>query len=594
METSLVEQSPDLVYSKEEQIVAFVQAAYPTLDLSPGTALRDLVIKLYAHLETRLQEQIDLALVSSSMLEIQANPEGVDATQVDRVLSNFNVVRSSGSTASGVVRLFFSSSSSVVISKTTVFTLGGVEFVPADSYVLVSSDNYTGVINQRVFDTSGTLYTVTIDLVAVASGSIANVRTGTSISGVKPTISNMVSGKADSDFTGGADSDDNTTLLAKAKAGVVGKMFAGRDHIKAKLKAVFGQISDVGCVGFLDPEMTRDLVDGVHIGNRVDLYVKTASYPSIVQQKLRAQMISYDPFNQEGLFEIILPVSAASGMYFVESVKSLVGQIGSFEITSDVRLMQGNTRHLVPDTSAAAFTAYQTATIRFLVPYANIKEAATTIAYNLITTGYASGAAGGNSWLPNEYVETSTTSLPTFVGSNCQTCGPCYIFLNKNPSIVPMFYFYVEYMKMPNITEVQSYVDSAAERSLSADILVKAPVPIMCSLQMRLIKPAGAEDPNLDALKSALVSAFNSFEIGQNIPASVLIHTAYNNIPAGYTVDLPVHMYGVVVNPDLSKDVMYSSDALRPPTVYSKGVSPNTCAFFLESNMIDISVVECS
>lgn len=586
METPLAEQSPDTVYAKEEQLVAFVQAAYPTVDLSPGTALRDLVIKLYAHLETRIQEQIDLALVSSSLLEISKDPNAVDETQVERVLSNFNVSRGAGSTASGTLRLFFSSNASVVVSTSTVFTLNGVTFNPSSSYVLVSADNYTGSSTQRIFEPSGSLYTVVISVTAVSSGSIGNVRASTVVSAVSPTLPNMVSGKADADFTGGADADDNVAMLAKAKAGIVGKVFGGRDHIKAKLKEAFSQISDVGCVGFLDPEMNRDLVDGVHIGNRVDLYAKTASYPSRIQEKVSAQMISYDPFNQEATFEIKLPASKAAGMYTVESLKSLVSQSGSFEIVSDKRLMSGNTLHYVSDSASPAFTAYQTATIRFLVPYENLKEAATPTALSIILNGTT---LNPNPWLANEYVETASTVAP---GGGTPT-APSNVFLSTVVT-TPFFYFYIEYLKMPNIVEVQSYVDSAAERSLSADMLVKAPVPIMCSLQMRLMKPSGAEDPNLDALKAALVSKFNSFEMGQNIPASALIHTAYQNIPSGYTVDLPVHMYGVVINPDMSKDVMYSSDALKPPKLYSKGVTGNTCAFFLESNLIDISVVECS
>ena len=129
METSLTAQSPGIVFSKEEQIITFIQATYPNIDLSPGTALRDLVVKLYAHLETRIQEQIDLALISSSLLEISKNPGIADDTQVERVLSNFNITRGAGSTASGTLRLFFSSGASVVISPDTNFTIGGLLFI---------------------------------------------------------------------------------------------------------------------------------------------------------------------------------------------------------------------------------------------------------------------------------------------------------------------------------------------------------------------------------------------------------------------------------------------------------------------------------
>lgn len=586
METPLADQSPDTVFSKEEQIIAFVKAAYPTIDLSAGTVLRDLVVKLYAHLETRIQEQIDLALISSSLLEISKDPNVVDPVQVERVLSNFNVSRAEGSTASGIVRLFFSSANSTVITPDMRFTLGGLLFRPAGSYVLVSEANYTGASNQRILEASGSLFTGTIDLVAVESGSSGNIRATTTVTGVTPTISTLVSAKADSDFTGGADADDNVALLTKAKTGVMGKVFGGRDHIKAKIKSEFSSVKDVGVVGFLDPEMTRDLVDGVHIGGRVDLFVKSAAYPSRIQEKLAAQMISYDVSNQEALFEIVLPASKAAGMYSVENIKSNLTQQAGLELVSDVRTLEGNTRHLVPNIESAAFTAYQKATVRFLVPYPQIKEAATPYALGLIENG---AVGNPNPWLPNEYVETSST-LPVPQAAT----GPCNVFLSTNPNAVDFFFFYVEYLKMPNIVEIQSYVDSAAERSLSADMLVHAPIPGMCSLEMRLIKPAGAQDPDINALKAALVSKFNSFEMGKSIPASALIHTAYQNIPEGYVVDLPIHLYGVVIGPKLEKDIIYSSDALRPPKMPARNLTQNTVAFFLESALIDISIVECA
>lgn len=582
METPLANQSPDAVFSKEEQIIAFVKAAYPTIDLSAGTVLRDLVVKLYAHLETRIQEQIDLALISSSLLEISKSPNDVDDVQVERVLSNFNVSRAEGSTANGIVRLFFSSANSIVVTPDMRFTLGGLLFRPAGSYIFVSEANYTGASNQRILEASGSLFTATIDLIAVDSGSSGNIRATTTVTGVTPTISTLVSAKADSDFTGGADADDNVALLAKAKAGVMGKVFGGRDHIKAKIKAEFSGVKDVGVVGFLDPEMTRDLVDGVHIGGRVDLFVKTAAYPSRIQEKVAAQMISYDVSNQEALFEIVLPTSKAAGMYSVENIKSNLTQQAGLELVSDVRTLDGNTRHLVSNLESAAFTAYQKATIRFLVPYPQIKEAATPLALEIIEKGTTQNP---NPWLPNEYVETaSTLPYPNAIHA------PSNDFLNQ----ANFFYFYIEYLKMPNIVEVQNYVDSAAERSLSADMLVHAPIPAMCSLEMRLIKPAGAQDPDINALKAALVSKFNSFEMGKSIPASALIHTAYQNIPEGYVIDLPVHLYSVIIGPKLEKSIIYSSDALKPPKMPLRGLTQNTLAFFLESALIDISIVECS
>lgn len=576
METSLTAQSPGIIFSKEEQIITFIQATYPNIDLSPGTALRDLVVKLYAHLETRIQEQIDLALISSSLLEISKNPGIANDTQVERVLSNFNITRGAGSTAGGTLRLFFSSGASVVISPDTNFTIGGLLFTPTSSYVLVLESSFTGGATQRILEPQGTLYSVTIQVTCKTAGSGGNIRASTVITKTSPSIATLVSGKADSDFTGGADVDDNATLLVKAKAGVVGKVFGGREHIKAKLKSQFSGVSDVGVVGFLDKEMDRDLLAGVHTGSRVDLYVKSANYPSRITEKVPVQMLSYQAATKTAIFELTLTTAQSSGLYSVESIRPSLEQLGGLTILSDIRTMVGNSLHFVGEGATPAFTAYQKVTIKFSASYERLKQAATPLALTYILTG------------------TTQNPAPWPDTSELYSGLPAYLFLDLNPDIVDFFNFYVEYLKMPNLTEIQGYVDSAAERSLSADMLVKAPVPIMCSLQLRLLKPSGAEAPNLPNLKAALVSKFNSFEMGTSIPASALIHVAYQNIPTGYTVDLPIHMYGVIINPDLSKDVIYSSDALRPPNNPAKGATPNTCAFFLESNLTDISIVECA
>jgi hypothetical protein len=222
--------------------------------------------------------------------------------------------------------------------------------------------------------------------------------------------------------------------------------------------------------------------------------------------------------------------------------------------------MEGNSIHLTNNITDVVYSSYQGLRIRFKVPFANILEAGTAV--------------------PN---------FPTSWDGSIEPVGRTWY---NNPAIAE-FLFFVEYLKMPNMVELQDYIDSAGQRSLTTDMLVKAPVPALCSLQMRLLKPAGAPDIDLAALRSALSSKFNSYGMGESIPASALIHTAYMNIPAGYTVDLPVHMYAVMIRPDQTKDVMFSSDALRPPRKPAEGLSGNTVAFFLDSSMVDVSVVSC-
>ena len=550
METPITDQNPLAVFAKEEQIISFVQSAFPTLDMTPGTAIRDLVIRIYAHLELRIQEQIDLALISSSLLEISKNPNLIDSTQVDRVLSNYNITRSTGTTATGKIRLFFTTSDSVVLDENVEFTVNELSFTPTESLVLLNAANYTAAANQRLITPSGTAYTVLIDVTAVAAGAAGNVRSGSLVSSISASFNGFISAKVDSDFTGGSEVEDNVALLAKLKAGVVGKIFDGREHIAAKLKNKFPGVVDVGCVGFLDEGMTRDLVDGIHTGGRVDVYVKSSSYPTRIQEQITPKFVSWDPAKGAGIFEFTFDSTKASGLYTVESIKTNLYQLGSLAIVLDSRTFEDSGYHLVQDPSKSCFSALQRITIKFSVPYANLVEA----------------------W------NDPLTLIPA---------------VNSITVVQTKYTFYVEYLRMPDLSEIQAYVDSAPERSLSAELLVLAPVPALCSVQLKLLKSTGAAVIDEAKLKAAIVNKFNSYSFGEAVSGSALVHVAYNNLPAGYTIDLPIHMYGVIINPDLTKDVIFSSDSLHPPVASLKGVTGNNLAFFLEANLVDISVRDC-
>ena len=538
MVNSLANQPAADVLAKEEQIVAFINETYPEYDLSPGTVLRDIVIRIYAHLETRLQEKLDLATYSSSLLEISKDPSIADSAQVDRVLSNFNVSRSEGGKATGKVRLMLSSNESFVINVNTVFTISGKTFVPVTSFVLLKPENATGAPNERLFSTLGAYYSVLIDVVATSSGASGNIRGGTALTSISPNLKSYVSGKADADFSGGADADTNEVLLTKMKTGVVGKAFSGREHIKAKLKAQFPGVVDCGVVGMLDPEMTRDIVDGLHTGNRVDLYVKTARYPSRILDTVTATLVSYD-LTLGGLFEFTVDKENAAGLYLVESIRSEDSQAGSYEIVEDTRLSIDSSLHVTPSATDFTFSAYQTVKIRFRVPPSNMSMYAYALA-------------------------PSTTAV-----------------------------FQVTYLQAPNIAEVQNYVDSPAERSLTADMLVKGPIPALSSVCLRIRAPGTGVVIDENAVKAAVTNTFNSYEIGSKIPGSALVHAAYGVIPVGCYIDLPIQMYAVLVRPDLSRIVLQSTSDLVAPNEPTRGVSKNTVAFYLEASQVDVTVEYC-
>ncbi len=561
----------------EDLLVAVINDSHPDLDLSPGSVLRDILVNLYSTLEARIRDSQATSFRSNSLLEIEKDPDLADDEQVDRVLSNFNVVRGQGNKASGIVRISISSDETTLVSKGTRFTFSGLEFTASTSVRAVKSaltvDEVSDPGDISLIAGIGGVYVFDVHVEAEETGSIYNIVEGVIASSVSPKVPRLISAKTVQTFLGGKDTETNSELISKLRDGIVGKILGGRSHTEAKLKSIFPYIEGVGLTGFGDPELTRDLISldddsEYHRGGTVDLHVKTANYP--LMETLR--------FAADEVTNVTIPTSGSS-----------TDDTGGFKFTIPREFAQGlyTVRAIRPDTE----TDTRTLTEICIAEYNREIDLPTGRVFKpAMVTGLDLGFSS--------YQKVTVTFIDV---------------ANTDPSNITDYY--VDVMRMPFVDRLQDFVSNGEDRSVAADTVVKGVVPILLGCNMKVVMPTGSAPLDIDDIKIRITNAVNSTRFGQPISTSLISHIVHKEIPANAYLDLPVSLYGKIYYPDkpefnlIGNDGLYygdpgydnglpdvrlirSADKLEAPYQPTRGVSPKTASFFLTPHTINITVVE--
>jgi len=547
----LSELSPISVLATENLLATYINETFPDLDITSGSVHRDLIVNLYAALEQRIRDGLEENLRSNSLLEITKDPTLADDTQVDRVLSNYNITRSQGAKASGYVRVNVETDSTTLVPAGTSLTMQGVEFVTTASTRAIGTGetiSQTGDVN--LVQGIGGLYFFTVPVEAVNVGFSANIKEGSKVSAMVPKVTGIINAESAQTLLGGKDVETNVELLSKLKQGIIGHVLGGRVHIEAKLKSEFPYVISAGATGFGDPEMTRDVVQtdtaATHRGGTVDIHARTAHYPL-------AETLTVTGTNTTGnRYEFQLTREQCNGLYTVSQVKETGStDIGSLCIVEYDRTIDLPTSNPIPNINTGldlGFSSYQK--VRIVV------------------------------------------DDPSNTGT-----------------------YEVELLKMPNIDTLQDFVTYGEDRSIGADMVVKAAVPVFCGCSIHIVKPIGSPDINISDIQIAVANNVNGVPFSRSIPISTITHTVHDYLPENAYVDLPVRLFGNLYYPDKPKfadidnngysfgDANYdtgtpdvvqirSTDVLRAPNHPERGVSSKTVAFFLNPYAINITVSE--
>lgn len=534
------------VMQAEQLLVQMLQNEYPSMDLGRGRVLRELLIRPAAIFYTLNEFNMDELRRSMSLYNISRDPTLANDDIVDGVLSNLLLTRDTGAAASGQVRVVVTSNVSTPVDAGAIFTANGLNFRVTRAFVGVTSSNNVINTGSRLITprTDGN-YEFLVDVEASVTGTSSNISEGTRFT-TTSTIPRLIDLVAAADFAGGRATEDNAALAMRAVSGLSPHTLSGRNHIEALLKDNF-TFESISIIGFGDAEMTRDKHNLFNIsqGGKVDLWIRTAPTPLRTLINITATMldaaakkltISINKSVLSGVYDI-LGVYAAGVKPFQTSEQDEPTLLDSLEITSKTWAYNvsqtGN--EFVPDIETieeAAFSCYRTMVLQFIDSNSSLKNG-----------------------------ETATYQL--------------YL------------------LSMPRIESIQNFVNQRDRRNPATDYLVRAPIPALCSVGIR-IEARNIGEVDADAIANAIASRINAlgFDIG-HLPGSVIIDAAQGQLAADAVIDLPLTLLAKLYLPDGTTRIITGTDELRVPNnIYQPQVSARTVAWYLRTSDIDVSIKE--
>lgn len=232
----------------QEFILSRLQDEYPNADYrSPGSALRDLFVSPLVMLLEPLKAEIEFLRRQRSINETDTLTE----TELDSILDNVFATRRTGSYSLAVVRVFFSAARAFGVDSGVVFsTAGGVQFVPDRPQTFLASQ----------FSRAGNLYYVDIPVRSVLVSADSNVAAGeirfvSSLEGVVR-VTNLTAS------TGGVTKETNDEFAVRAERSMSERSLNTQRGVETAILNAFTDILSVEVVGYGDPDMQRDVLQG--------------------------------------------------------------------------------------------------------------------------------------------------------------------------------------------------------------------------------------------------------------------------------------------------------------------------------------------
>lgn len=528
------------VQAQAEVLAQLLKEARPTLDLTPGTVLRQLQVNSSALFAALNEANLARLRSANSLLTAMEAPDTADASVVDQILSNHLVTRRAAVASTGRVVIVLSQAITTPMSSSQKFTTldGAMSFTATDAFIGVTSAEAVSsardrLITSRPGGTFGFVVTVTAD----TPGASGDVKRGTRFV-PSPRLAAFVDAYAESDFIQGVSEESTPELLARMELGIAAQAVSDRVSTVSLLQKNFPDLQDVSLIGFGDAEMSRDRANiyGTSTGSKTDVYVRTRSTPQVTHVVKSALLVS----KSLRLWRLNFTRDEFPGLYRVDSVlpkNSLA--VGSFEIVADDRSVDTSaiSGEFVPRVVSAAvgtYTRYQTAAITFrdtLTDVSELVEGSSRLEYDVAVSA------------------------------------------------------------MPQVADIQSFVSSWARRAPGTDYLVRAAIPcfVSCGLVVYYRREYGV--PDIEAIRDRVTATVNAIKFSEpRLSVSLIVNTVHSVIGQQGYVDLPVDLRGVLHLPSGYPLLLSDTDALVIPEYPELGVSRRTTAFFLAREQVSIDL----
>ncbi len=526
-----------------------VAERHPDVDLRRGP-FYDLVLYIASELAAVNQDNLDRLRRSSSLQAVNADPTLVDDSTLDYLASNYGVVRTTGTEASGAVVIVLSSLTSVIVPAGQVFTdPSGQSFVSTDAFTArTSSGDVVAPTDKLLVAVGDGTYSFTITVTAAAVGAAYNDVRGMTLTPNATLSTVFVRAYVAADFTGGSDAETNASLAARIATSWTCRSTGSRSGLENLLRSVSGyaDMLAVSVTGYGDAEQLRNhSIFPVSLPGRVDAWVKSSTTGAYSVVSLTKTATYQGPGMTGTLWKFSLGRDEAPGLYELEKIQTaanIESPISGYGVTVDARgydISTGDTDGLtfLPDVisaTEAAYSRYSTAQITF-----------------------------------ND-TDTPTGSLVVNVSTKT------YAVLVR---------------LAPGLDVLQDAVCARSSRSLSGDCLLRGAVPVFTSVTLNIGLPTGTSlsDDQGQAVVSAVVDAVNGTSFVGALSSAAVLSALQTVLPTGSAVT-SFSLSGRMRRPD-GTDVTLgpSSSSLTPTTDTANYVSARTVGFFCRANDVTLT-----
>ena len=515
-----------------------LQELNPTLDFKRGV-FKDTLAYYHAILETAIRTNLQRYQSARSLQQIASDPTLADAGVVDEVLSNWGVTRKLGTKATGAITIELRLDRTLVIPMGFIFETNGLRYSVTQTFV--TRTHATQVVNDTdrllVLLSNGN-WAFTVDVEAAEIGSKYKLTVGAALTPDR-TILSYVTSYVTTTFSAGTNTETNADLLLALQSGLSAKTLSNRTSMRAHLRGIslFAGSTNQSIVGYGDAEMLRDAhtIFPISYGGRVDWYIRGQDQLQRLSKTKTATCVSITGSTSTWQFSLLR--TDAPGFYEVIKIRRAIdaGLNSGFELSQDIRGNDLTASGFLPDiqtVAEGAYTAFQTATIRF--------------------------------------IDTVTNTVGLLVGHTAS--------------------YICEITGTPLVAEIQSHVGSRDIRHFGADVLVKAPVPCFVQVSLTINKEAGDGEPDLISITSAIVSTINQTDFIGRLDGSRLVEVAHAFLSGNLSVT-KLDLFGRIRRPDGSLQYLRGPDSLIVPEQPARMVTAKTVQFFAETADVSVNVV---
>ena len=541
--------------SAVQTVISGIKAYNRKLDTRNGTVLRDLLVDPEAAVESVISGQIEEARKSSSLIrmkEAQDAGEEIDQSDVDAILSNFNITPSSGTKAKGLVKIVVSDGTiAYSVAEGTVFkTTDELEFV-ADAQVVAANFRLAnpGINATTELYEGAAGYFFLVPVTAVEYGSSGNIQQGTSLT-PESQVSAFVMAEAYKDFDGGANVQSLGSVIKSIPSGLSIRGFVNKTAVEGMLRAEFDSgdfpMVAVSSVGYGNMAQRRDKhnVLGIGVGGRIDVYVRNFSDMFTITKTMKGVLVG------SGKYRISVAPGEFPGACWIKSVSdpftSEEGEdvVGSLAISEDPK------------------ETYRTSDVAGT--WHDIDPSNASEAFNTIWQGF----------------EITLIDVPA--DEDDGSSGEAWSQERD---------FKVTMYCLPQAEALQAYVDRDDVRSVSTDVVVRC--PIICNVSVNAVVHYDPKNP-MDAsmAKSMIRNYINGLGFVGRITRSDVVQILKNL--GAVSVDMPNQdmLYGSL-HDALGVGHVLSGDALDISAIEDGEamLSRDTVVFAAEERNIQIKLI---